>query len=302
MLDKQDTKESLIISCDALPSGQQSMMSKFCNYFVSCGEGFVDVFEWNCWTYTLVVWIILVVIDGAIFFMLLVRMIVLDTEELQQTWLNNTIQLLCALFTYTALINFPPRMRRLVRLYGDRCENIGNREIRGISTSTNIFDYLSWQRQHFIVQNLVWNCLFQFVNQVTRIVYWSVELATTFPGTVWVNLFFALSMICAFIAALCEALGARTLRKNDQGPVEEVEDAVILFLKNFWKKLWGVQSEGIKLAAHHRAVKHHERADHPSGAQLEQEDEAVLIICDGGDRVQSTTVISSTKEQSIPMQ
>jgi len=301
MLEEQDTKESLIICRDALPGGQ-SIMSKFCYYFVSCGESFVDVMEWNCWTYTLVVWIILVVVDGAIFFMLLVRMIVLDTEELQQTWLNNTIQLLCALFTYTALLNLPPRIRRLVRLYGDRCKNIGKREIRGISASTDIFDYISWQRRHFIIQNLVWNCLFQLVNQVTRIVYWSVELATTFPGTLWVNLFFALSMICAFIAALCQALSARTLRKNDQGPVDEVEDAVILFLKNFWKKLWGVQSEGIKLAAHHRAVKHHEVTDHPSGAQLEQEDEAVFMIYDGRDSAQSTSVQSPTKGHLISME
>lgn len=292
MIEQNDKQEPLISCGDA--SGPKAIMIKFCNCFVSCGEGFTDVMEWNCWTYTLVVWIILVVVDGAIFFMLLVRMIVLDTEEAQQTWLNNTIQLLCALFTYTALINLPPRIRRLVRLYGDRCENVGKREIRGSSVSKNIFEYISWNRRHLIIQNLVWNCLFQILNQAMRIEYWSVELSTTWPGTLWVNIFFGASMLCALVAALLETLSARTLRKRNQGPIEEDENAIVVFLKSFWNKLWGVQSEGIKLAAHRRAIRNDPPGNRQIRAMLEQEEKSAIM---GTNEMNQQEI--PTKKQSI---
>jgi len=216
-----------------------------CRHFWNCGERLTD-FMANVLGHTkiMIVWIILVVVDGAIFFMLLVKWIKLSDKHQQDKWLNITVQILCGLFTYTALINLPIRMRRLFRLFDDGCAAVGRRAVRGESTSQEIFDYLSWGNRFIIIQMLVWNCITQLINQATRIIWYSAELSNSPPGVYMVNIFFALSALFAILAALWEAVATSRLRKKGMGPEVEREDEVKKFLASLWAKIRKTQTEG----------------------------------------------------------
>ena len=67
--------------------------------------------------YLLVVWIILVVIDGAIWFMVTVQMIKLKSEDAQHAAMNISIHVLCGLFTYACIYNLPQRFFGLLMLF-----------------------------------------------------------------------------------------------------------------------------------------------------------------------------------------
>eukprot|EP00977_Amphora_coffeiformis_P011472 scaffold2767_cov177-Amphora_coffeaeformis.AAC.46 len=65
--------------------------------------------------------------------------------------------------------------------------------------------------------------------QVTRIVYYNYDLQNEFPGNMWTNIFFGLSMICAAIGGSLMGYHTGKVRATDPerfglGPVELVRD------------------------------------------------------------------------------
>merc|ERR1719317_13842 len=150
--------------------------------------------------------------------------------------MNIAIQIVNALFSFAALLNLPVRCRRLCKLYkkwpedvGDyhsrqvtiELFNTGNREFTSQSTeawaweSELIFDRLRWSTKHIILQALLWNSLFQIINQVFRCVYYSYELTARLPGKIWVNTFFPLAILTSIVAALIQVVAEnRFLREN----------------------------------------------------------------------------------------
>merc|ERR1719320_988505 len=65
---------------------------------------------------------------------------------------------------------------------------------------------LSRTQEHIILQALLWNSLFQIINQVFRCMFNTYELAHTLPGVVLVNFFWPLSFLAILVAGLMQTL------------------------------------------------------------------------------------------------
>jgi len=213
-------------------------------------ECFTDMFYNSSFFYLVILlWIILVVVNIIIYGMLLVGIVQLKDYETQEVYKNIFIQIITGLFTFTALANLPVRIKRYRDLY-----NIGGRDsfmrrpsCKYRDESALIFDHLTWRTRHIIIQGLLWNCIFQLINQGTRCVYYSAVSAAELPGVVWVNVFFALSIIMALVAALTQAIAENRFRQQYS---MENETTCWKTLKGLWHKLWRVQAEAYVGFAH----------------------------------------------------
>eukprot|EP01134_Creolimax_fragrantissima_P002069 CFRG2069T1 len=162
-------------------------------------------------TVAVVVWMILVIIVGALFFFLLVGAFTIGDENANKEWLNYSIQALNVLFSYTAVFSIVWRVANLVHLSTPSRSSERGMDFYGQPT-TKIWFHLSRNRRLFISWMLVCNCVTQYINQIMRIIYFSVEDSENMPGIVLVNLFFALSFICGIIAGIAQLVGAAKLR------------------------------------------------------------------------------------------
>jgi len=186
---------------------------------------------------------------------------------------NIAIQIVNGLFTFAAVLNLPVRLRRLYDLFREKPrpkENDDDDDNGGtpgvmrkvslmlfpsgrddfVQQSTEaweqesmlIFERLEWSTKHIIIQALLWNSLFQIINQVFRCIYYSYELADTYPGSMWVNVFFPLAILASVVAAMTQALAENRFREiND---LEKRPNDLKKTLKEFWYNLWKDQTEG----------------------------------------------------------
>lgn len=172
-----------------------------------------------------IIWIILVIISGAIFFFFMVEAIPLDSESKEEKWLNYSIQVLNVLFTYAAVANEPKRARQFIRLL--RVRGSVGIDYQG-KTSNEIFDYVPYGHRMFIVVNLNLNCIFQYINQTFRIIYFTPELAAQH---VWeTNVFFALSFLCAIVAPIHQYRMEQRVRKQGRAPPGQELDPIQRFM------------------------------------------------------------------------
>jgi len=104
-----------------------------------------------------------------------------------------------------------------------------------------IFDRLEWNTKHLILQALLWNSLFQIINQVFRCIYYSYELANTYPGNIFVNVFFPLAILASVIAALTQAVAEKHFRERYSLGKEPNNFKKTLI--EFWHNLWKDQTE-----------------------------------------------------------
>ena len=162
---------------------------------------------------------ILIIIDGAFFFFLLIgaqnmcrpRM---DCEP-RNWWLNFSIQFLTVLFTYLATISLPWRLSNATHLFVNsgkynRSSDAGL-DLYGRPTE-QIWYHISQSRRRLVVVFLILNSLTQYANQTSRIIFYTYELADVFPGNLWTLLFFVLSMLFAAVGGGLQ-LHAERLRK-----------------------------------------------------------------------------------------
>jgi len=176
--------------------------------------------------------------------------------------MNILIQIVNGLFTFAAVYNLPVRCRRLWKLYKEKTRSGVQRRLtiellnsgnNGFTTqsaeawvreSELIFDRLEWSTKHVILQSLLWNSLFQIINQVFRCIYYSYQRANTYPGNIFVNVFFPLAILASVIAALTQAIAEKHFRERYS--LGKKPNNFKKTLIEFWHNLWKDQTEGQK--------------------------------------------------------
>jgi Protein of unknown function (DUF2985) len=186
-----------------------------------------------------------VIVDGAIFFFFLMGWQTLchipqrTNCEPRNTIYNISIQILNGFFTYMAICALPWRVSNLVHLSNNnhnnwcicccgiphRSHEIG-RNLYGVH-DTDIWFHIPISRRYGITILLLCNCLFQFINHGTRIVYVTYETQARHPGNVWTNVFFASAFLTAGIAALWILYETTRLRNQypnqfGNGPIDTI--------------------------------------------------------------------------------
>jgi len=208
-------------------------------------ECFTDMLKnSNFFYFIILLWIFLVVVDIGIYGVLLLGIATLKDNETQELYKNFFIQIINGLFTFTALANLPVRLQRFRLLFvvgGRKASYMRRPSCPYIDESALIFDHLDWNTRHVIIQGLLWNCIFQLINQVTRCVYYSAESASEVPGVIWVNVFFPLSILMALIASLIQAIAENRFRQ--QYGLKKEKFSCKKTLTELWYKLWKVQTE-----------------------------------------------------------
>ncbi|KAG7366416.1 DUF2985 domain containing protein [Nitzschia inconspicua] len=154
--------------------------------------------------------LVLIILSGALFFFLLLGWQTLcDTPsrtdcEPRNTCFNISIQILNGLFTYMAMESMPWRCTQFLHVAGGSCPyrlNDVGYDIFGLP-SREIWYHIPKQRRIGICVCLLLNCITQFSNQATRIVYPTFVEANAFPGNFWTNVFFVSSMLFAAIGGV----------------------------------------------------------------------------------------------------
>jgi Protein of unknown function (DUF2985) len=153
--------------------------------------------------------LILVILDGAFFFFLLVGWHAMcDTPsradcDPRNYWYNWSIQVLNVLFTYMNTVSMPWRCTQLIHIMGS-CpprENAVGHGLYGFGNDPDIWYWIPLRQRLGITIILLNNCIMQFANQATRIVYSDFDSQNEFPGNVWTNVFFVASFACGGIGA-----------------------------------------------------------------------------------------------------
>jgi len=173
--------------------------------------------------------LLLIVVSGAmmVFFMLGWHTLCPKNEPscpIQNTMVNVSIQILCGLFTYQAIVSMPWRCVQFLHVTGWSCPNRSNDlgcNVYGIPNDPDIWCHIPLRRRLGILILLLLNCVTQFINQGTRIYYASYEASQTTAGKIWTNTFFVAAFLCAGIAAgwtLYEEGKVREAHPNQFGP------------------------------------------------------------------------------------
>jgi len=207
----------------------------------------------------IMLWIFLIVVSIGIYGVLLVKVVTWHDTETSHMIMNLVIQIVNVLFTLAAVLNLPVRCRRLYKLWKKRA--VVRRTLRVslslfrsidplfVTQSTDaweeesklIFDRLELSTQHIILQALLWNSLFQIINQVFRCIYYSYELAHSHPGIIFVNTFFPLAILASIVAAFIQALAENRFR--DKHSLSKRRNNIWKTMVEFWHNLWKVQTE-----------------------------------------------------------
>jgi len=175
--------------------------------------------------------LVLVIIDGAFFFFLLVGWQTMcrprvDCEP-RNWWYVFSVQLLTVLISYTATISMPWRCANLLHISGWACpprENSAGHDLYGRVNHDPWFS-IPRPRRLGITLLLLANSLAQFANQATKIIYYNYELQSTYPGNVWTSVFFGSSFLCVALAGVWMAYETSVLRKQNPnkfgpGPID----------------------------------------------------------------------------------
>lgn len=175
-----------------------------------------------------------VVVDGALFFFFLMGwqslcVPVRDCEPRNQIY-NISVQILNGLFTYMAVASMPWRCTNALHIFGLGCPRRSNeigRDLYGLA-SDDIWYHLPLGHRKSIILVLMLNCLFQFANQATRIVYWNYALQNVTPGNIWTNVFFVASMLMAAVGGVWMAVVSEGLRRQSParfgpGPLQTIQ-------------------------------------------------------------------------------
>lgn len=170
----------------------------------TCGERFrdniLDFFTSPIFTWIMVVWILLVVADGAFFFFLMIGAHNIKPVATANWYLNASIQLLNWLFTYTAITTFPWRFSNICNMCCNRRSAIGL-DFYG-RTTDDIWFYIPPIHRHIITFISLLNIASQISNQVFRSIYFTFEEAAVMPGLLYVNLFFGLAFSFGIISGI----------------------------------------------------------------------------------------------------
>jgi hypothetical protein len=184
------------------------------------------------------------------------------------------VQFLNGFFTYMATVSMPWRCSNMLHTLGWACprrERSPGHDLYGQVTDDVWFSVPLRQRA-WILQYLLWNCLTQYANQVTRIIYYNYELQNEYPGNLWTNLFFGLSMLCAATGGTLMAYHTGKVRARDParfgpGPVQLARDLYkqVVWGKVEWQKGSSLWTAVVRLGAQVRIrlplIRHESHSD-----------------------------------------
>ena len=184
----------------------------------------------SAWTLVGIVHMLAVVGVGAWYFFLLVDDQTFRnfpmSEVVRHDFMNVGIQVLTALFTWSALLTMPWRLSNATHLtYNtgkDSCNTCAGRlccaagkprscapglDFYGKPTESIWFNIPIFHRR-VIVTLLLVNTFAQFMSQTARIVFNTYELSGSYPGSVWCNATFGAAMGFGLLAAFWQLLQA----------------------------------------------------------------------------------------------
>ena len=174
-----------------------------------------------------------VIVDGAIFFFFLMGWQTLcDTPSKtncspRNEIYNVSIQILTGLFTYMVTVSMPWRCANTFHVFGlhwpKRKNDVGY-DIYGVP-SHDVWYHIPLFHRKCILFFLLMNCITQYLNQGSRIVYNTFDRQNVSPGNIWTNVFFGASMICAFVGGVWMGIVSERIRKQDPdrfgpGPIQ----------------------------------------------------------------------------------
>jgi hypothetical protein len=167
----------------------------------------------------------LVIVDGAFFFFLLIgaqRMCRPRTDcDPRNGWYNISVQVLNLLFTYMATVSMPWRCTNAIHVYGAGCpvrSNADGKNLYGMAVA-DIWFHVPLQKRRGIILVLLANCLTQYANQATRIVYHSYSLQNQSPGNIWTNGTYIVCAMCNVPLRSEEIDESRSLRTTSPSRV-----------------------------------------------------------------------------------
>ena len=183
--------------------------------------------------------LLLIVADGALFFFLLMGWHGMCTPrsdcELRNYWYNVAVQFLTALFTYTALVSMPWRCANALHIVECTCpyrQNSAGSDLYGFP-SNDIWFHIPLSRRRGILSFLLLNCLTQFANQYTRLVYSNFDGQNSTPGNIWTGVFFLCSMLCAAIGGAWIVYEESQLRKSS--PPEKFPPGLLQVIGEYFR-------------------------------------------------------------------
>lgn len=205
------TKEEVLASLDPPRTGSEHFRDKILRTLDSV-----------YFQYAGLVVLIGVIASGAVFFFFLMGWQTLcrprtDCEPRNRIY-NISIQVLNVFFTYMATISMPWRCANFMHTVGWHCPHRTNDpgyDLYGLR-SNDVWFHVDRTRRTVILVVLLLNCIFQYLNQATRFVFYNYYKQDEIPGNIWTNVFFGASMICAAIGGLL--LGRFTGRVRDTDP------------------------------------------------------------------------------------
>ena len=234
-LETAATDAPLVVSATASGLSQLQVMQSLLDPPPTCSERFRDeilrILDEGFFQVLGIIVLFLVVLDGAVFFFFLMGWQTLCRPrtacEPRNTIYNVSVQIWNGLFTYMATVSMPWRCANFLHSTGwhlPRRKNEPGYDLYGLPTR-DIWFHVPRRKRIHVLFFLIWNCLFQYVNQGMRIVYWSYELQSEFPGNLMVNVFFGSSFIAAGIGGILMIIyTGQTRRENpgkfDPGPKE----------------------------------------------------------------------------------
>ena len=179
-----------------------------------------------------VVYIILVIGVGAWFFFMMMGWHSVRPQEAADWTLNLSIQCLCGLFNWPAVITFPWRASNAVHLWGTSRSSAVGHDLYGRPTGA-IWFYVPQARRKRLVVLYLLNCVCQYVNQLSRIAYPTYESSNSMPGRVWVNVFFVGSFAFGIWGGVSQLVQETRLHRAltpwfGPGPVDLAKEAVRL--------------------------------------------------------------------------
>jgi hypothetical protein len=152
------------------------------------------------------------------------------TGEPRNVIYDIAVQFLNVLFTYMATFALPWRVTNFIHVFGwgrPYRDNHDGKDLYG-RDSRDVWFHIPLMHRRTISVILLLNCVFQYINQLTRIIFWSYAKQNRFPGNLWTNIFFVLSMLCAGIgAAHLIVIEGRVRRLKpdlfEPGPIQQLQ-------------------------------------------------------------------------------
>jgi len=161
--------------------------------------------------------------------------------EPRNFWMNLDIQILTGLFTVKAIICFPWRLwallhvlqiggdssssswlRRTISHHFPKRSHALGRGLHGLEATDEIdrlFFHIPHRPRLLICLLNLGDCLFQFINQGTRVYFYTYALANSRPGSMWVDTFWPGAFVCGFAGGnLMEHWINRVKRQQQQQP------------------------------------------------------------------------------------